>query len=164
MTLASLLGVTAPDIGPYQPGTEPTTSRRRSLQRRRRADLTPWTAHAAAGVPDSVIAAEAGVSASAVRAWRLRSGLSRRAMRERLDALAVALPTFRDVAVPTKSPVDGAWTPPRYVVRVALDYTAFCRAVCALLDAGWEVVEVATALGVRAIDAEHAAALGRARL
>lgn len=164
MSLATLLGITPRDPEPYRPGSEPTAARK-PPSRRRTADLTRWAAHIAAGVPDAVVAAEAGVSASAVRSWRLRRGFRRpRSVQERVDALAVALPAFRDVAMPTHSPVDGDWTPPRYVLRVALNYTAFCAAVCALVDAGWEAEVVAAALGVRGVDAVHAEALGRARL
>lgn len=165
-------GVTA--LEPYVLGGEPAVSRpprvRAPLSPCRDDILEPYAADVAAGVSDAVIARLTGATTHQVAHWRRRRGLlraGRPAAESIVRGLAVELAAtqFRPIAAAVaKSPVQGCWEPPEYVVRVPLQYTDFAEAISLLVGAGWHPSRIAAALGVREKDVHHALALfGAAR-
>lgn len=141
-----------------------TTRRKLSHSPRHVVDtqLSAFMPDLKAGAPDAQVARRAGLTPSQVKHARLRYGIHRSPGRQaswrRYRALELVA-DFELVAHPVASPVDGGWEIPEYIVRTPLKYEALLQVVRAAVDGGMSADEVASGLGIRLQDVQHADAL-----
>lgn len=167
-----------PPVSPYRLGSEATSRAQRGRctspgQYSKAAEvdalLEDHKPDAEAGVPDEWLGRRVGLSKDQVSRWRRRHGIGRSARRKsrRLPLEVMAVDVFgrnpMPRIVPTNSPVDGQWEPPRYVLREPLDYTRFAELVFDLVSIGHSPARVAAGLGVRPTDVDDACRLWAAR-
>lgn len=162
-----------PELGPkatarFRVIVEPRarTKRRKIAHSRKEvvdAQLDEFMPDLRAGAPDAMVARRAGLTPSQVKHARLRHGIVRSPGRQkswrRYQALNLVA-DFELVSHEVASPVDGGWEIPEYVVRTPLNYEALVKVVRSAVDAGMRAEEVASGLGVRLQDVQHADALG----
>ncbi len=126
------------------------------------ARIEPYIADLRAGAPDAWVAKQSDLTAWQVKAARHRLHIMRppgpQAGWRRWMAVS-ALGTS-PIPMPTRSVVGGDWQVPQYVLRQPLDYRALVRVVRAATEAGMSPGTIASGLGLRARDVEHAQALG----
>lgn len=128
----------------------------------KRVELNGFEAEARAGVPDETIARLSGASIRAVANWRRSRGIKHRTSFAGSSAgqhLALRLLATDYVAATHSvgSVFRGNWTPPEFVIRVPLDYTAFCRVVAEL--SSYSATALSQALGIREHDITSARVL-----
>ena len=111
--------------------------------------------HAVAGAPDQWIAEQCSVPPSAVRSWRAHRGIKKAsgmatASEGQRFALTGLSASFEPELHTTGNALNGTWEIPEFVLRVPLNYTAFCRFVYGCHDAlGASITELAAGFGVR---------------
>lgn len=179
-TVADALGIALQEVSqvpPYHVGSEPVTKARGRRTRSGRytkaaevdALLEEFRPDAEAGVPDEWLGRRVGLSKYQVARWRKRQGIARnpgrRPARRQFEVLAADVfgRNPMPLVVPTDSPVDGQWEPPKYVLREPLDYGRFAELVHDLVRLGHAPATVAAGLGVRPADVEDACRLWVAR-
>ncbi len=180
-TVAEALGLGPDDVRdlePYQVGHEPAEAAPRGRQTspgtyasRAEVDdkLERSVLDAQVGVPDEWIGRRVGLSKDQVARWRKRKGIDRKPGRPSSEVVAdaMAVDVFGRNPPPCVSRVDsvveGQWEPPRYLLRLQLDYTRFAECVSRLIDSGLGPTEIAAGLGVRPRDVDHAARLWAVR-
>lgn len=120
------------------------------------------------GAPIETIAILAQTSLSTAIRWRTLRGIKpgNTPQQETVSALELfARPAVDHLHRAEESPVAGKFTPPQYVLRIPLDYSAFCRAAHALhTTQGFSLPTISAALGVRASDVEFALQIWNAHL
>lgn len=128
--------------------------------------LDPFLEAARRGMSDDDIAGYAGLKPGMVRRWRRARGIKpRRVLRQRGADATTAMEVFggtpRDVLQRAAvSSVQGRFETPHYVIRLPLDYPAFCRAASDLHHVlGYSLEAIARALGIRETDAGNAVLL-----
>lgn len=122
--------------------------------RRGASSLDGYVRDAEAGVPDTTIARNAGVSAAAVRKWRRALGIKPSVELARADAVDVFGSGTRDYAHRVAaSPVRGMFEVPEYVLRHPLQYEALARHLYEMRRLlGSTDAELAAAFGIRESD------------
>lgn len=133
-------------------------------------ELTPYEAldrfaeEAKAGADDAWLAKKAFVSVRQVQSWKRARGLSGKApVREAVEALQGLARAYEPAAHQTGQALD--WETPEFVLRQALDYTQYARAVFSLITtARFTPRQVARATGTRESDVDQALQLWRRHL
>ncbi|MBO6936768.1 MAG: hypothetical protein JJ863_17495 [Deltaproteobacteria bacterium] len=166
-------------LQPYRVGTEPVHERKQTTRAAAQHHLSPEEVDeklaeleedARAGVPDDLIAARSGLSVNTVARWRRRHDIERPVGRPPAEQATerAAVELFGEATVAAwmrtrESPVMGRWEVPQYLIRRALDYTAFAEAASILTETGLTPGRIAAALGVRPADVALATSLWSAR-
>lgn len=120
---------------------------------------------ATAGASDAWLAEQADVSLTQVRRWREQRGLvaDKGTLQRGLAALQGLSPTYEPEVHRLDSSV--VFESPEYLIREALDYSSFAHACYALhRESMMSAGQVASALGVRRVDAELAIVIWKRHL
>lgn len=124
--------------------------------------VAPYAEDLRAGAPDAWVARQAGLTRYQVKEARHRLDILRRPGRQLYWRrwLAISALGGEPLIMPTRSPLNGQWQIPEYVLRRPLDYTKLVAVVRAAAEAGMGVETIAAGLGLRTRDVEAARVLG----
>lgn len=126
--------------------------------------LDLWITEARRGRDNRWLAEHAGVSQQQVVAWKKKRGLgSAKPVHEQIESLKGLAGHFDPAAHRVASTID--FETPKYVLRDALDYTQFARAVFSLLVVcEFNVEQISAALGMSQADVNRAVLIWRRHL
>jgi hypothetical protein len=112
-----------------------------------------------AGVPQESLALSAGTTKKMVKAWLKERGINTSGSKR---LLSDAIDLFGDrQGFPARHQVEAEkgtkpFRPPKFLLREPIRYSGFCAVVQALVAAGWQPSEIASALGFRELDVMNA--------